>query len=233
MRGLKHLIKLCTKWLENVASFTDAWIETEWVQRIISWIIVASFTDAWIETDRLGNRLWWVQSHLLQMRGLKLWAGKEFVFAERSRIFYRCVDWNILSSTNVGRTNSRIFYRCVDWNKVLLMRRLLPRVASFTDAWIETYFRRREQYLKSRIFYRCVDWNRAYEAIYNAYIRSHLLQMRGLKLWRGEHSNGYYVSHLLQMRGLKQGVVTNINIKTSRIFYRCVDWNSFLRSNWA
>ena len=33
-----------------VASFTDAWIETEWVQRIISWIIVASFTDAWIET---------------------------------------------------------------------------------------------------------------------------------------------------------------------------------------
>ena len=32
-------------------------------------------------------------------------------------------------------------------------------VASFTDAWIETYFRSREQYLKS----------------------SHLLQMRGLK----------------------------------------------------
>ena len=121
------------------------------------------------------------------MRGLKLWAGKEFVFAERSRIFYRCVDWNILSSTNVGRTNSRIFYRCV-------------------------------------------DWNRAYEAIYNAYIRSHLLQMRGLKLWRGEHSNGYYVSHLLQMRGLKQGVVTNINIKTSRMFYRCVDWNNRIKS---
>ena len=120
-------------------------------------------------------------SHLLQMRGLKHF----YWFRVRASI-------------------GRIFYRCVDWNKVLLMRRLLPRVASFTDAWIETYFRRREQYLKSRIFYRCVDWNRAYEAIYNAYIRSHLLQMRGLKLWRGEHSNGYYVSHLLQMRGLKR-----------------------------
>ena len=36
----------------------------------------------------------------------------------------------------------------------------LCKVASFTDAWIETYFRSREQYLKS----------------------SHLLQMRGLKL---------------------------------------------------
>ena len=193
---------------------------------------VASFTDAWIETRcRLEQ---WASplSHLLQMRGLKLWQPRLTALSMQSHLlqmrglkhFYWC---------RVRASSGRIFYRCVDWNKVLLMRRLLPRVASFTDAWIETYFRRREQYLKSRIFYRCVDWNRAYEAIYNAYIRSHLLQMRGLKLWRGEHSNGYYVSHLLQMRGLKQGVVTNINIKTSRIFYRCVDWNSFLRSNWA
>ena len=145
------------------------------------------------------------------MRGLKLWAGKEFVFAERSRIFYRCVDWNILSSTNVGRTNSRIFYRCVDWN--LRERR--------------SFFAMPSHLLQMRGLKRCAISRVASTAL------SHLLQMRGLKLWRGEHSNGYYVSHLLQMRGLKQGVVTNINIKTSRIFYRCVDWNSFLRSNWA
>ena len=119
-------------------------------------------------------------SHLLQMRGLKHF----YWFRVRASI-------------------GRIFYRCVDWNKVLLMRRLLPRVASFTDAWIETYFRRREQYLKSRIFYRCVDWNRAYEAIYNAYIRSHLLQMRGLKLIRIVIMVDQLKSHLLQMRGLK------------------------------
>ena len=171
---------------------------------------VASFTDAWIETSNPKRCVPYFQSHLLQMRGLKQ-SMMLVIQLLPCRIFYRCVDWNYNQLSNL---------RC-------------GFVASFTDAWIETYFRRREQYLKSRIFYRCVDWNRAYEAIYNAYIRSHLLQMRGLKLWRGEHSNGYYVSHLLQMRGLKQGVVTNINIKTSRIFYRCVDWNSFLRSNWA
>ena len=166
------------------------------------------------------------------MRGLK----HLFILIDtqrKCRIFYRCVDWNKMWLSCIWEDRSRIFYRCVDWNIFIGLGYARPLVASFTDAWIETYFRRREQYLKSRIFYRCVDWNRAYEAIYNAYIRSHLLQMRGLKLWRGEHSNGYYVSHLLQMRGLKQGVVTNINIKTSRIFYRCVDWNSFLRSNWA
>ena len=163
-------------------------------------------------------------SHLLQMRGLKHF----YWFRVRASI-------------------GRIFYRCVDWNKVLLMRRLLPRVASFTDAWIETYFRRREQYLKSRIFYRCVDWNRAYEAIYNAYIRSHLLQMRGLKLIRIVIMVDQLKSHLLQMRGLKprpsmdshrQNQVASFTdawIETCaamarfwrlrRIFYRCVDWN--------
>ena len=169
-------------------------------------------------------------SHLLQMRGLKHF----YWFRVRASI-------------------GRIFYRCVDWNKVLLMRRLLPRVASFTDAWIETYFRRREQYLKSRIFYRCVDWNRAYEAIYNAYIRSHLLQMRGLKLIRIVIMVDQLKSHLLQMRGLKprpsmdshrQNQVASFTdawIETCaamarfwrlrRIFYRCVDWNIALKRN--
>ena len=104
---------------------------------------VASFTDAWIETmSRQRICFCGKKSHLLQMRGLKHF----YWFRVRASI-------------------GRIFYRCVDWNKVLLMRRLLPRVASFTDAWIETYFRRREQYLKSRIFYRCVDWNCDEESI--------------------------------------------------------------------
>ena len=172
-------------------------------------------------------------SHLLQMRGLKRLSAS-LVWICASRIFYRCVDWNVDLLSEDEKKIGRIFYRCVDWNIFSISRTSLRDVASFTDAWIETNMSIEfNAGLQGRIFYRCVDWNRAYEAIYNAYIRSHLLQMRGLKLWRGEHSNGYYVSHLLQMRGLKQGVVTNINIKTSRIFYRCVDWNSFLRSNWA
>ena len=72
------------------------------------------------------------------------------------------------------------------------MRGLKPRqavylyqpcqVASFTDAWIET-------------------------TLTTALTRpkpSHLLQMRGLKLYSPYITQGYVQSHLLQMRGLKQ-----------------------------
>ena len=52
-----------------VASFTDAWIETEQKSKLISEINVASFTDAWIET----------YSELVEAWTL-------------GRIFYRCVD---------------------------------------------------------------------------------------------------------------------------------------------
>ena len=55
-------------------------------------------------------------------------------------------------------------------------------VASFTDAWIETD----EEYW-------CKDNS----------VMSHLLQMRGLKLFRGVFSLRLGQSHLLQMRGLK------------------------------
>ena len=49
MRGLKPLeIKL--KKLLYVASFTDAWIETEQGSPFFGNRAVASFTDAWIET---------------------------------------------------------------------------------------------------------------------------------------------------------------------------------------
>ena len=52
---------------------------------------VASFTDAWIETDPPNANVPITLSHLLQMRGLK---PKCFVtiLIIRSRIFYRCVD---------------------------------------------------------------------------------------------------------------------------------------------
>ena len=50
MRGLK----LATGSEEsevNVASFTDAWIETDKILGQIHFDCVASFTDAWIETN--------------------------------------------------------------------------------------------------------------------------------------------------------------------------------------
>ena len=49
MRGLKPSPGGIAKKL-LVASFTDAWIETEQKSKLISEINVASFTDAWIET---------------------------------------------------------------------------------------------------------------------------------------------------------------------------------------
>ena len=36
-----------------VASFTDAWIETQWSNCKRFWMRVASFTDAWIETNSI------------------------------------------------------------------------------------------------------------------------------------------------------------------------------------
>ena len=72
MRGLKLLLLSIFCTLIGVASFTDAWIETEKDLPLNLMKGVASFTDAWIETsedDRTTTTRW---SHLLQMRGLKL-----------------------------------------------------------------------------------------------------------------------------------------------------------------
>ena len=91
MRGLKQKAWSYFQVDENVASFTDAWIETpiKRLSRVV--LMVASFTDAWIETRKdeiLSNPS---LSHLLQMRGLKQ-QDQTYDDAQRSRIFYRCVD---------------------------------------------------------------------------------------------------------------------------------------------
>ena len=55
----------------GVASFTDAWIETDGLEPGKTYYYVASFTDAWIETDNTEEYEPPYMSHLLQMRGLK------------------------------------------------------------------------------------------------------------------------------------------------------------------
>ena len=70
MRGLKLLILQLFSNL-NVASFTDAWIETAGFNLDPVGRTVASFTDAWIETHLAKARILRARSHLLQMRGLK------------------------------------------------------------------------------------------------------------------------------------------------------------------
>ena len=54
-------------------------------------------------------------------------------------------------------------------------------------------------------------------------MESHLLQMRGLKLWVERQRSIFHSSHLLQMRGLKQHEILNTVLDCGRIFYRCVD----------
>ena len=71
MRGLKHRDAAVFKLQQDVASFTDAWIETSVVIIPRSLYLVASFTDAWIETDNAIKLSGLEVSHLLQMRGLK------------------------------------------------------------------------------------------------------------------------------------------------------------------
>ena len=131
----------------------------------------------------------------------------------------------------------------------------IPEVASFTDAWIETLDSLTLiWYISRRIFYRCVDWNREHLDGLSARYQSHLLQMRGLKQIYQSQINGDFGSHLLQMRGLKLNrdscfqihnlvasftdawIETIVNmsvalILSSRIFYRCVDWNISSQTN--
>ena len=51
MRGLKQMVESTMLIGMNVASFTDAWIETGSGATIGIVSHVASFTDAWIETS--------------------------------------------------------------------------------------------------------------------------------------------------------------------------------------
>ena len=90
MRGLKQLTKAQAEYT-SVASFTDAWIETNSLPNSGALSKVASFTDAWIETQAAKRRIMQARSHLLQMRGLKL-VLLPILPSIWCRIFYRCVD---------------------------------------------------------------------------------------------------------------------------------------------
>ena len=77
--------------MANVASFTDAWIETCVIRQIISVHVVASFTDAWIETGIQPIPVptptvasftdAWIETFIIKTKK-----------GEQCRIFYRCVD---------------------------------------------------------------------------------------------------------------------------------------------
>ena len=142
--------------------------------------IVASFTDAWIETINDFRNVNAYQSHLLQMRGLKLLQAS-IKFNTHSRIFYRCVDWNRRTIKRTEHYKSRIFYRCVDWNIVVAVNLICSAVASFTDAWIETKRLSNDRSPQSVASFTDAWIETSTIAVLTVVTVSHLLQMRGLK----------------------------------------------------
>ena len=97
--------------------------------------IVASFTDAWIETEGNSPIVRNAASHLLQMRGLKRACCLVNSDAPKSHL----LQMRGLKQQHVLGCASSI------------------RVASFTDAWIETRYPVVTIVPNGRIFYRCVD----------------------------------------------------------------------------
>ena len=128
------------------------------IERILPETKVASFTDAWIETYQHDFMRKMEKSHLLQMRGLKqqiIWDNDAYI----GRIFYRCVDWNIVPDLDLMGNDVASFTDAWIETELHAASRGRILVASFTDAWIETYQRESMPGYLRRIFYRCVDWN--------------------------------------------------------------------------
>ena len=142
-------------------------------------------------------------SHLLQMRGLK-----HVLFAVNvklmRRIFYRCVDWNLLLVLKLLVILCRIFYRCVDWNLYVPCGRTTWIVASFTDAWIET--------ARPKVW-----WCPAYVASFtDAWIETLPSSSTGV-----EDVVASFTDAWIETQASVQGDPGH----RCRIFYRCVDWN--------
>ena len=91
MRGLKPDVELITELRALVASFTDAWIETNGLEE--AGIECRSHLLQMRGLKRIGGTLKkrLHRSHLLQMRGLKH-LFLRFLCVLYGRIFYRCVD---------------------------------------------------------------------------------------------------------------------------------------------
>ena len=143
------------------------------------------------------------ESHLLQMRGLKLLLPL-VPLLYLSRIFYRCVDWNFFRSIRLNIFRSHL----------LQMRGLKQMILMIfmRNIWSHLLQMRGLKLISTSLF--------AYRKL------SHLLQMRGLKLMMYFTTTIINGSHLLQMRGLKPKPPILYNQKLCcRIFYRCVDWN--------
>ena len=114
MRGLKHFCLNGEHHRHEVASFTDAWIETKSTLKALPSSSVASFTDAWIETIGASRR----QKRAIVASFTDAWIETRITYQSTPGC---CVAsftdaWieTLSDPDNVGEVISRIFYRCVD-----------------------------------------------------------------------------------------------------------------------
>ena len=138
------------------------------------------------------------------MRGLKR-NGPCTDQDNRRRIFYRCVDWNLLEVTPIRKRKQ---------SHLLQMRGLKLEVMCMLPLRIR------------RIFYRCVDWNPFY--LYHPQLhcqKSHLLQMRGLKPLSTEDTCPKESRIFYRCVDWNRNTTIILILNNCRIFYRCVDWN--------
>ena len=99
-----------------------------------------------------------MESHLLQMRGLK---------QSISQLQFFCCSMSHLLQMRGLKQSTNYLNPTISESHLLQMRglklaikqkRIIASVASFTDAWIETDIERlARQGVPGRIFYRCVD----------------------------------------------------------------------------
>ena len=82
------------------------------LSEIASTMDVASFTDAWIETFSFVATFQKSESHLLQMRGLKLSSSNISRTNTVASFTDAWIETSSVDSTTIFQR--RIFYRCVD-----------------------------------------------------------------------------------------------------------------------
>ena len=118
-----------------VASFTDAWIETDNAIKLSGLEVVASFTDAWIETDQARACAFssfvasftdaWIETRegLLKISSFRVasftdaWIETFFYWFRVRAPMSHLLQMRGLKQITIRKNTSiigRIFYRCVD-----------------------------------------------------------------------------------------------------------------------
>ena len=165
-----------------------------------------------------------MESHLLQMRGLK----RKSKWRSVGRTLSHLLQMRGLKRVPRGITSLRFV------SHLLQMRGLkLDRVAKALNRKMSHLLQMRGLKLpsnrwtctiiKSRIFYRCVDWHYIMESRIVFFVAS--FTDAWIETSLSKKSVEKPLSHLLQMRGLKPTSTKRNRLVSSRIFYRCVDWN--------